>query len=235
MTTQNATTGNARMTAAEVRYGTGAIALHWLLALALAFQIALGFAMPHHGPHSFAPMQLHKSVGIAILLLTLIRLGWRLAHRPPEAAETGWAAVAARIVHWAFYAVLVLGPITGWIIVSTARLHVPTMLFGILPWPHLPLPPMLNRPTEEIHAVLAWIAIGLFVLHVAGALRHQFHKQQVPAEPQLMRRGVRKGYVDQGFVDIGDIGLERPAQVEQPRAEIAPHPRRDLEFGRSRA
>jgi cytochrome b561/polyisoprenoid-binding protein YceI len=163
-----------RITAAEVRYGTGAIVLHWLLALALAFQIALGFAMPHGGPHSFVPMQLHKSVGIAILLLTLLRLAWRLAHRPPKAAETGWPAVAARVVHRAFYAVLVLGPLTGWIIVSTAPLHVPTVLFGAVPWPHLPLPSALNEPTAEVHEALAWIALGLFGLHVAGALRHQF-------------------------------------------------------------
>lgn len=160
--------------AGQVRYSAGAIALHWLLALAMAIQIALGFAMPRAGPHSFEPMQLHKSVGIAILLLTLLRLGWRLAHRPPEAVEGAWTALAARIVHWAFYAVLVLGPLTGWIIVSTAPLHVPTMLFGAVPWPHLPLPSTLNEPTAEVHEALAWIALALFALHVAGALRHQF-------------------------------------------------------------
>lgn len=174
MATQNATDGDSRLTEGQVRYSTGAIVLHWLLALALAFQIALGFAMPHAGPYSFAPMQLHKSVGIAILLLTLIRLAWRLVRRPPEALEGGWTALAARIVHWAFYAVLVLGPITGWIIVSTARLHVPTVLFGVLPWPNLPLSPTLNGSMEEIHEALSWIAIALFLLHVAGALRHQF-------------------------------------------------------------
>jgi cytochrome b561/polyisoprenoid-binding protein YceI len=163
-----------RLKPEQVRYSTGAIVLHWLLALALAFQVALGFAMPHAGPHSFVPMQLHKSVGIAILLLTLLRLAWRLARRPPEAVETGWTAAAARIVHGAFYAVLVLGPLTGWIIVSTAPLHVPTVLFGVVPWPHLPLPSTLNAPTEEVHEALGWIALALFGLHVAGALRHQF-------------------------------------------------------------
>jgi cytochrome b561/polyisoprenoid-binding protein YceI len=166
--------GRSPIDAAQVRYSTGAIALHWLLALAMAFQIALGFSMPHAGPHSFVPMQLHKSVGIAILLLTLARLGWRIVRRPPESVEGGWTAVLARIVHWAFYAVLVLGPLTGWIIVSTARLHVPTLLFGLVPWPHLPLPSTLNEPTEEVHEALAWIALVLFGLHVAGALRHQF-------------------------------------------------------------
>ena len=174
MATQNATNLDSRLTAGEVRYSTGAIILHWLLALAMGFQIAIGFAMPHRGPHSFAPMQLHKSIGVTILLLTLIRLGWRLVRRPPAAVEEGWTAVAARLVHWAFYAVLLLGPITGWIIVSTASLHVPTVLFGVLPWPHLPLPQALNRPMEETHEALSWLAIGLFVLHVGGALRHQF-------------------------------------------------------------
>ena len=174
MASHNAADLGHPMTAGQVRYSAGAIVLHWLLALALALQIALGFAMPHSGPHSFEPMQLHKSVGIMILLLTLLRLAWRLVHRPPEAVEHGWTAVAARIVHWAFYAVLVLGPITGWIIVSTAPLHVPTVLFGVLPWPHLPLPAGLNGPMEEVHEVLAWIALALFGLHVAGALRHQF-------------------------------------------------------------
>ena len=158
----------------QVRYSTGAIVLHWLLALTLAFQVALGFAMPHHGPHSFAPMQLHKSVGITILLLTLVRLGWRLFHRPPEAVERGLAAALAKAVHWSFYAVLLVGPITGWIIVSTARVKVPTLLFGVVPWPHLPLPASLGDPSETVHEALAWIAVALFVLHVLGALRHQF-------------------------------------------------------------
>jgi len=175
MATQNSSgMDSGRVAALQARYSAGAIILHWLLALMMAFQIALGFAMPHRGPHSFVPMQLHKSVGITILLLTLIRLGWWLVRRPPEAVEEGWTAVAARIVHLSFYAVLVLGPITGWIIVSTSPLHVPTVLFGVLRWPHLPLWPTLNRPMEEIHEAVSWIAIGLFVLHVAGALRHQF-------------------------------------------------------------
>ena len=173
MATQNSTDIH-RLSAEQVRYSTGAIILHWLLALGMAFQVALGFAMPHRGPHSFVPMQLHKSVGITILLLTLIRLAWRLVRRPPEAVEGGLTAVLAKIVHWAFYAVLVLGPITGWIIVSTARLKVPTIFWGLFQWPNLPLPGSLSEPMEEIHELLSWIAIVLFVLHVAGALRHQF-------------------------------------------------------------
>jgi cytochrome b561/polyisoprenoid-binding protein YceI len=169
-----ATQASSNLTAEQVRYSTGAIILHWLIALAMAFQVALGFAMPQRGPYSFEPMQLHKSVGITILLLTLARLAWRLVRRPPEAVEGGLTALLAKIVHWAFYAVLLLGPLTGWIIVSTAKLQVPTMFWGVIHWPHLPLPASLNEPMGEVHELLAWVAIALFVLHVAGALRHQF-------------------------------------------------------------
>ena len=176
MATRNSTDPDPYLdpAAAQARYSTVAMGLHWLIALGLVFQVALGFAMPHSGPHSFVPMQLHKSVGITIFLLTLLRLAWRLAHRPPEAVEGGWEGFLARAVHWAFYAVLLLAPLTGWIIVSTSRLQVPTMLWGVIHWPHLPVPTSLNEPMQGVHEAIAWVAVGLFVLHVIGALRHQF-------------------------------------------------------------
>src|SRR5690606_36888612 len=71
------------------RYSSGAILLHWTIALALAFQLALGFAMPKN-ESGFALYQLHKSVGITILLLTLVRVACRLTHRPPPAVEGGF-------------------------------------------------------------------------------------------------------------------------------------------------
>lgn len=160
-------------TAGQARYSAIAIWLHWLIAATLAFQIALGYAMPRDAS-GFAAYQLHKSVGIAILLLTLARLAWRLAKRPPAPVERGLAALAAKAVHAGFYAVLILGPLTGWLLVSTAPVEVPTVLFGVMPWPHLPAPPGIHETSEQAHEWLSWLAIGLFLLHVAGALRHQF-------------------------------------------------------------
>lgn len=160
-------------TAGQARYSAVAIWLHWLLAAALAFQIALGFAMPKDAS-GFAAYQLHKSVGIAILLLTLARLAWRLAKRPPPPVEGGWTSIAAKAVHAGFYAVLILGPLTGWLLVSTAPVEVPTLLFGVVPLPHLPAPSVLHSASEEAHELLSWLALGLFGLHVAGALRHHF-------------------------------------------------------------
>jgi len=157
----------------QYRYSRVAIVLHWLLALTLAFQIALGFAMPRDAS-GFAAYQLHKSVGILILLLTLVRIAWRLKNRPPLALEKGLTGFLAKAVHLGFYAVLLLAPLTGWAIVSTADIQVPTLLFGTIPWPNLPLSPGVNGPAELAHEWLSWIAIGLFVLHIAGAVRHHF-------------------------------------------------------------
>ncbi len=167
------------------RYSYTAITLHWLLALLLAFQIALGWALEgNNSPELFARYQLHKSVGITILLLSLARLAVRLfTPRPPASEGPAWTRALAGIVHWLFYLVMILGPITGWLLVSTARVQVPTLLYGTLPWPHLPVGRSWHEPAEAIHGAMAWLAIGLFLLHIAGALRHQW----LLGKPELQR------------------------------------------------
>src|SRR6478752_10556335 len=157
----------------QARYSTGAVVLHWLIALALAFQLALGFAMPHD-ERGFALFQLHKSVGVAIFVLTLLRLAWRLTHRPPAAVEGGIGGFLAKAVHVLLYMFMIGAPLTGWAMVSTDASRIPTLLYGTIPWPHLPLPAGINEPLEETHELLAWIGLALVALHVAGALRHQF-------------------------------------------------------------
>jgi cytochrome b561/polyisoprenoid-binding protein YceI len=159
--------------AAQRRYSVVAILLHWAIALALAFQLALGFSMPKD-ERGFALFQLHKSVGITILLLTLARLAWRLTHRPPAAVEGGFNGFLAKAVHTLLYVFMVAMPLTGWAVVSTSRIQVPTLFWGAIPWPHLPISNALHDLAEEGHELLAWIGIALILLHVAGALRHQF-------------------------------------------------------------
>lgn len=167
------------------RYSYTAITLHWLIALLLAFQIALGWALEgDNGPELFARYQLHKSVGITILLLSLARLAARLfTPRPPASDGPVWPRMLANTVHWLFYVVMILGPLTGWLLVSTARVQVPTLLYGIVPWPHLPVGRAWHEPAESIHGAMAWLAIGLFLLHIAGALRHQW----LLGKPELQR------------------------------------------------
>lgn len=158
---------------AQQAYSKGAIALHWLIALVLAGEIALGFAMPKDAS-GFALYQLHKSIGIVILLLTLVRIGWRLRFAPPPPVERGMGAMLAGAVHVGFYVFLLAMPLSGWALVSSAQIKVPTLVFGLVPWPHLPLPDSLGPATMLAHQWLAFAGLALFFAHVAGALRHHF-------------------------------------------------------------
>ncbi|QUD85928.1 YceI family protein [Phenylobacterium montanum] len=157
------------------RYSPIAIALHWIIALLLALQLGLGWRMVGltAGSVMFAAFQLHKSLGISILMLSLLRLAARLKLKKPDPPAGSVATrLAARGVHAALYGFMIAGPLTGWALVSTARVKVPTRLFGLLPWPHLPLDQAWRGPAEAAHTMLAFVGAGLIVLHLAGAVRH---------------------------------------------------------------
>ena len=167
------------------RYTTVAIILHWLIAAAIIFQIILGWRMGDgpKGPTTYAIFQLHKSIGITILLLSLGRLAWRLTHRPPPhpVGQPRWETIASQVVHVAFYVIMIGLPVTGWIIVSTSRLPIPTVLFGAIPWPHLPFLPELaagpkhlwNQVGELGHGLLVKTTYLLLALHLGAVAKHQ--------------------------------------------------------------
>ena len=186
------------MSRSQTRYSTVAILLHWVIAAALVFQIVLGTAMdgPRDGAR-FSLYQLHKSIGITILLLTLVRIGWRIAHPPPPLSATLrlWERRLAHLTHGGFYALLLALPLSGWLIVSTSKIAVPTRLFGLLAWPHIPVPDTLRKTVHEIsevsHGLLVWIIFVLIALHIAGALKHHFFDSD--AELDRMIPGVKAG------------------------------------------
>jgi cytochrome b561/polyisoprenoid-binding protein YceI len=167
------------------RYTTVAILLHWLIAAAILFQIILGWRMGDEpkGPATYAIFQLHKSIGITILLLSLARLAWRLFHRPPPhpATQPRWETIASQIVHVAFYVIMIGLPITGWIIVSTSKLTIPTVLYGAIPWPHLPFLPELAAGPKHLwheigengHGLLVKTTYLLLALHLGAVAKHQ--------------------------------------------------------------
>lgn len=167
------------------RYGLVALTLHWLIALAVIAMLALGFLMGEAREGSAIQFQLfqwHKSIGITILLLTVLRLAWRLMNRQPPLPATMplWERALARLTHLAFYVLLFALPLTGWAMVSASPLGIPTLLYGVVPWPNLPWaaraedPEALEAMLSETHEVLAFTMIALLLLHVAGALRHHF-------------------------------------------------------------
>ena len=171
------------------RYTTGAIILHWLTAILVLGQIASGYAMTEliatGSALQYDVFQLHKSLGITVLVLTVARITWRLCNpAPPEPASVSrLEARAAHVVHMAFYALLVLIPLIGWFIVTVSPVDIATVLFFVdrLPWPDLPgfsglsleARETLTEWGEEAHALLAYLTGALVLLHVAGALKHQ--------------------------------------------------------------
>ncbi len=178
------------MTQAAIRYSATAMMLHWVIAALIVFNFALGERTEHlpRGPELFSAFQLHKSVGITVLLLSLWRLWARLRHpRPAPAADLGWAKRLSSLVHAGFYVVMIGAPITGWIIVSTAKTKIPTLLFDVIRWPHLPLGggDALHEAAEVGHEVLAKAAIALLILHVVGAVRHQFQLKDAILERMM--------------------------------------------------
>ncbi|HET9653244.1 MAG TPA: cytochrome b, partial [Usitatibacter sp.] len=120
---------------AENRYTTVAIVLHWLIAALVVAQFAFGWWMqeiPKSPPGMRAgAFNLHKSVGLTILALMLLRLAWRLAHRPPALpAMPRWQARLARATHIGFYVLLIALPLTGYI--GSAFSGYPVKYFGIV-------------------------------------------------------------------------------------------------------
>lgn len=172
------------------RYSTVAILLHWAIALAIVLQIILAGRMEGRTPTAFAITQLHKSVGITILLLTLIRIGWRLVNPPPPMPATmaPWERVLARITHAGFYVIMLGMPLTGWLMVSASRIEIPTLLYGVVPWPMVPGIPELAPAAKKMwhafalnaHHLGAKLIYVLLALHVAGALKHQLFSKDEP-------------------------------------------------------
>lgn len=165
------------------RYTGVAIALHWLIAIAIVVLILVGWNMSDmadDNPAKEELYQMHKSFGIVVLILTLARIAWRFMNPPPPlpADFKGWETTLSHITHIVFYGLMLAMPLSGWALVSTSyEFDIATVLFGVISWPDLPLGFLANEAghgsIEFVHSKLAWLAIGLIGLHVAGALKHE--------------------------------------------------------------
>ena len=125
------------MDAANRRYSGVAITLHWVMATLILFMIWLGHNMENHE----ARFQLHKSIGITLLVLTIARIVWRLYNKPPPllADVKPLDSKLSKLVQFVFYGLMLMIPLGGWIMVSVSPFAVPTVLFETVSWPSLPL------------------------------------------------------------------------------------------------
>ncbi|MEE4351197.1 MAG: cytochrome b [Pacificimonas sp.] len=164
-------------------YSTLTVSLHWLLALLVLFQYAsIQYlqSLERGDPSLGLGYMLHKSVGITILTLTLFRVILRVKEgfEPLPVHMAGWEKLLARGTHFGFYALLLLIPLSGWAFAVTPDR--PLAVFGVIPVPDLGIG--MREFWHNMHEWLQWGLLGLFGLHVLGALKHYFiDRDGVPA------------------------------------------------------
>lgn len=164
-------------TLAADRYARGAVILHWLIAVLIVMNfLGAGYAEDLPRPEKMVVMGYHKANGILILLLTLVRIGWRFAKPPPPLVETlkAWEAAVAKVTHTLFYFLMLAIPVAGWGLHSAASGGKPVSMFGLFGFPALPVGS--DKPTigvfHEAHELTATLMFLLVFLHTGAALKH---------------------------------------------------------------
>jgi cytochrome b561 len=165
------------------RYSAVAQGFHWLIAALIVVQFTLGWTAENLpiGARKLARLDWHKSFGMTILMLAVLRLLWRLFNRPPElpAGMSGIEKQLARSTHVLFYVLLFVMPLTGWLMSSAKNFSV--SWFHQFTWPNLVGP---NERAFDMlrttHDTLSWLLFALALLHILAALKHHFwHKDDV--------------------------------------------------------
>jgi cytochrome b561 len=159
------------------RYGAVAQTFHWLVAALIVIQFVLAYTadgLPL-GVHKLALLARHKSFGMTVLMLAILRLLWRLKNPPPElpTGMTPLERMLARATHVAFYVLLFAMPITGWLMSSAKNYSV--SWFGLFTWPNL----IIKNEAQfdflrSTHHLLSDALFVIAVLHVLAALKHHF-------------------------------------------------------------
>ena len=159
------------------RYSAVAQGFHWIVAGLVAAQFTLAWLADDLplGMRKLALLARHKSFGMTILMLSVLRLLWRLFHRPPElpAGMSKPERFLARGTHLLFYILLFAMPLTGWMMSSAKNYSV--SWFGRFTWPNLISP---NEQAfdllKSIHETLSDVLLAVVILHIVAALKHHF-------------------------------------------------------------
>lgn len=158
-------------------WGGVAQLLHWLIALMIIALAALGLLMDEL-PTSMTKVRLyslHKSLGMTVLLLVILRLGWRLFDRRPgyPSAMPAWQVRLAEVTHGLLYVLLLAIPLSGWLYNSASNF--PLRWFGLISLPALTGPDKaLKTLALDLHGFGFYLLAVLFVVHVAAALKHHY-------------------------------------------------------------
>jgi len=175
------------MTLSE-KYTKPAVILHWLIGLAMLYNL-ISMLILDDNARSRPFIDLHKSIGITVLGLVVMRLLWRAANTPPALPDTykPWERTLSHAVHGMLYLMILVMPLSGWIM-NSASINKDTGqpygidLFHIAPWFNLPFFNGMDAAAHKgwheffggVHALGGWALLALLILHVGGALKHQF-------------------------------------------------------------
>jgi len=179
----------------KARYTAVAQLLHWVIAGLIATQFALAWTADDLplGMHKLALLARHKSFGMTVLMLAVLRVIWRLAHPPPALPGdmTSIERVLAKTTHTAFYVLLFVMPITGWLMSSAKNYSV--SWFHLFTWPNLLAPnETAFKYLKSTHDYLSDVLLAVVVLHILAALKHHFWNKDDVLKRMLPFTGDRK-------------------------------------------
>lgn len=158
-----------------VKYDGVARLIHWLVVVLIVAQFAIGWTMPdvHKGTQPTGLIAWHLGVGALLIDVMVIRIVWRLTHRPPPETLPPLLGVVSKVTHLLLYAALIVVPLLGWANASSRGWAV--RLLGLVDYPRLiTVGSSFGRAMGDIHGVLAWMLFALIVMHVVAALFHHF-------------------------------------------------------------
>jgi cytochrome b561 len=164
-------------TEVSVRYGAVAQLLHWLVAalIVAAFWIGLSMVDMKMSPTKLKLFSYHKWIGVTVFALALLRVGWRVYRPAPPLPATlpAWRRQASTLSHHLLYLLIVLVPLTGWMMSSAKGFQ--TVYFGVLPIPDLLAKNAdLGKQLESLHWAVNKLLLIVTGVHVGAALKHHF-------------------------------------------------------------
>lgn len=173
------------------RYTKPAVVFHWTIAVLIVVNVAMIWLIGYFPEDWGRPtINLHKSIGLTVLGLAAMRIVWRVTHAPPPPPpdQKRWEITASHLAHFALYAIIVGLPLSGYMHDSAFKLagDFPLTLFGLVEVPRIGWIMDTAQPDKERlhevffgwHETFAFALYGLFVVHVGGALKHQWLDKQ---------------------------------------------------------
>lgn len=173
------------------RWGGVSQTFHWLIVLLILVIASVGLTMGElpKTPKYFWVYTLHKSLGLTVLTLAVLRLAWRLyAGAPaPVPGTPGWQARIASLTHWLLYALIFAMPLSGWLYDSSSGLR-PFHWFGLFNVPKLSPPnESLSELSHQAHITMFWVLVALVALHVGAAFYHHIFRNDATLTRMLPR------------------------------------------------